>query len=154
MKSGRFLYFKLGDESYALPLLDVKEVIAMPEVTPIPQSPTYFLGIMNLRGQVISVMDLRAKLGIKYDKNESVTVIICEFASFQIGVVVNSVENVVTLNENEVSPSTDIQNARKTEYISGVAQKDNKSLLILDIAKALDVTDVKIVQGQQQPKAA
>ena len=61
----RFLEFTLGSEDYAIPLLSVREVISVPETTPIPKAPTHFLGIMNLRGQVISVVDLRTKLKIK-----------------------------------------------------------------------------------------
>ena len=61
----RYLSFSLGSEDYAIPLLSVKEVIAVPEITPIPFTPSHFLGIMNLRGQVISIIDLRSKLGIK-----------------------------------------------------------------------------------------
>ena len=74
----RFLCFSLGAEEYAIPLLVVREVIAMPEYTPVPYTPPYFLGIMNLRGQVISVMDLRQKLGLKPRSDAETTVIICD----------------------------------------------------------------------------
>ena len=76
MNKERFLCFSLGVEEYAIPLLEVREVIAMPEYTPVPYTPPYFLGIMNLRGQVISVMDLRQKLGVTARGDAETTVII------------------------------------------------------------------------------
>ncbi len=78
MIENRFLCFSLGNEHYAIPLLTVKEVIAPPETTPVPQTPAYFKGIMNLRGQVISVIDLRTKLGIKPLQSAENAVIICD----------------------------------------------------------------------------
>jgi purine-binding chemotaxis protein CheW len=85
----RYLSFSLGTEEYAIPLLAVKEVIAMPEFTSVPYTPSHFLGIMNLRGQVISVMDLRKKLGIKPGSTAETAVIICDLSPLCIGVVVD-----------------------------------------------------------------
>src|SRR4051812_41249332 len=99
----RFLSFSLGNEEYGVPLLAVKEVIAMPEITPIPYTPSYFLGIMNLRGQVISVMDLRQKLGVKPSQSSETAVIICDLNSLSIGVVVDSINSVLNPVEAELS---------------------------------------------------
>jgi purine-binding chemotaxis protein CheW len=71
--NSRYLSFNVGKEQYAIPLLTVREVIGMPEITPVPFTPNYFLGIMNLRGQIISVVDLRLKLGLGAGKNTSET---------------------------------------------------------------------------------
>lgn len=90
--SQRYLTFRLAQEFFAIPLLQVKEVIAMPEVTPVPQTPPHFIGIMNLRGQVITVLDLRLKLGIKPQKGAETAVVIRDLADVSVGVVVDSVE--------------------------------------------------------------
>lgn len=137
----RFLAFSLNSEDYAVPLLSVKEVIALPEITPLPNSPPYFLGIMNLRGQVISVIDLRLKFCMKGSKTPETAVIICDLGNMSLGVVVDCVNSVLSLNESEISPKPDAQGNKKTDYISGVTQKENKLILLLDIAKALDMAD-------------
>ena len=98
----RYLSFNLGVEEYAVPLLAVREVIAMPEYTPVPYTPPYFLGIMNLRGQVISIMDLRQKLGVKPLQQAETTVIICDLGGASIGVVVDSVNTVLSPKAEEI----------------------------------------------------
>ncbi|MBS1984950.1 MAG: chemotaxis protein CheW [Bdellovibrionales bacterium] len=146
----RFLVFSLGKESYAIPLLSLKEVIAMPDTTPIPHAPAHFLGIMNLRGQVISVMDLRTKFGIKADSSGETSVIICDLAPLSIGVVVNSVDCVLALQQSEIRPRPDVQGARYAEAITGVAQRGAQLILILNIAKALDVEDLVSIEKMGQ----
>jgi purine-binding chemotaxis protein CheW len=147
----RFLSFSLGAEEYAVPLLAVREVIAMPEYTPVPYTPPYFLGIMNLRGQVISVMDMRQKLGVKADKNAETTVIICDLGGVSIGVVVDSVNTVLSPNPDEVTPKPEIQSSRNTDFITGVYRRDKKLILFLDIAKSLSLEDQTAIKRSQQP---
>jgi purine-binding chemotaxis protein CheW len=141
-KGTRHLGFSLGAEDYAIPLLCVKEVIAVPEVTPIPFTPPHFKGIMNLRGQVISVIDLRTKLGIKPQNTSENAVIICDLQSVCLGVVVDSINSVLSPAENELSGKPDIMNSKASEYITHVYRKDKKLILFLDIAKALSVEDL------------
>lgn len=145
----RFLSFSLGNEEYAIPLLSVKEVIAMPEFTAVPQTPPHFLGIMNLRGQVISVMDLRVKFGIKPATSQETSVIICDLKSMAIGVVVDSINSVLSPEVEDLSPKPEIQSSKSTEYITGVYRKDKRMVLFLDIAKSLSVED-KLAVGMKQ----
>jgi purine-binding chemotaxis protein CheW len=142
----RFLSFSLGAEEYAIPLLAVREVIAMPEYTPVPYTSPYFLGIMNLRGQVISVMDLRQKLGVKAGKDVETTVIICDLSGISIGVVVDSVNTVLSPNPDEVAPKPEIQSSRTTDYITGVYRKDKKLILFLDLSKSLNLEDQNAIK--------
>jgi purine-binding chemotaxis protein CheW len=150
----RYLSFALGPEEYAIPLLSVKEVIAMPEFTPIPYSPAYFLGIMNLRGQVISVLDLRSKMGIKSQNTAETSVIICDLSPLVLGVVVDSINSVLAPNESEISPRPDVQNGKNMEYITGVFRKEKNLVLFLDIAKTLSVEDQIAAARASKPKAA
>jgi len=151
----RFLSFSLGTEEYAIPLLAVREVIAMPEYTPVPYTPPYFLGIMNLRGQVISVMDMRQKLGVKASKSAETTVIICDLGGVSIGVVVDSVNTVLSPHADEVAPKPEIQSSRATDFITGVYRKDKKLILFLDIGKSLNLEDQNAIKrNQSNSKAA
>lgn len=142
----RFLSFSLGTEEYAVPLLVVKEVIAVPDITPIPFTPSHFLGIMNLRGLVISVIDFRTKLGIKATGSEEIAVIICDLQPFCLGVVVDSINTVIFPKPYEIDRKPDIQSNKSTDYITGVYKKDKKLILLLDIAKALDLSDMAVLK--------
>lgn len=151
----RYLAFSLNDEEYAIPLLQVKEVIAMPEITPVPYTPSHFLGIMNLRGQVISVVDLRLKFKMKKaDKNTETTVIICDFDSMSLGVVVDSVNSVMALKESDVAQKPEIESSVSSEYITGVAKRDKKLVVLVNLAKALSVEDLRAVRNATQGRAA
>ncbi len=153
----RFLTFSLGNESFAIPLLQVKEVIALPEVTHVPQTPNYFLGIMNLRGQVITVLDLRVKLSIKPSETQETVVIICDLAPYSVGIVVDSVNSVLAATPDQIAPKPELTQS-KVDSITGVYQDKNNLILMLDIAHTLNLTDhaaVKKIQvGTAAPKAA
>lgn len=116
----RFIEFSLGNEDYAIPLLMVREVISVPDTTPIPKSPPHFLGIMNLRGQVISVVDLRKKLKIDSKKNKEEAVIIVDIGTMNIGVVVDAINKVLAFSPEEVSAIPEVESQVNTQYIQGV----------------------------------
>ena len=133
--NSRYLSFTLGSEHYAVPLLAVKEVIAVPEITPIPFSPAYFQGIMNLRGQVISIIDLRKKLGIKSSESAETSVIICDLDPLCLGVIVDSIDSVLSPEPSEVSAKPELQGNKNPEYITSVFRGDKRLILLLDIEK-------------------
>ncbi len=149
----KYICFSLGHEEFAIPLLSVREVLGVPPTTPIPQAPSYFIGIMNLRGSVISVMDLRQKLGIKPATSDETGVIILDLGDYYLGVVVDSVNSVQSLEESEISEKPVMDNQKSYEYISGVFRKDNKLVLLVDIAKALSVEDRSALGQKNLAKA-
>lgn len=143
-----YLEFSLGDEFYAIPLLKVREVIARPETTPVPFTPAHFLGIMNLRGQVISIIDLRDKLKIQNKKDtEETAVIIVDLDPVYVGVIVDSVNNVLNFKVSEVNETPAIESTLNSDYIEGVYRKEDDLILLLDVANVLDVEDRKAIQS-------
>jgi purine-binding chemotaxis protein CheW len=146
----RFIEFSLGNEDYAIPLLMVREVISVPDTTPIPKSPTHFLGIMNLRGQVISVVDLRKKLKVDPKKDKEEAVIIVDIGSMNIGVVVDSINKVLAFSQDEVSEMPEIESQVNTQFIYGVYKKESSLTVLLDIAKVLDLKDLETLSGQKR----
>ncbi|MDR3607845.1 MAG: chemotaxis protein CheW [Oligoflexia bacterium] len=150
----RYLSFTLGQEDYAIPLLSVREVIAVPEITPIPFAPPHFVGIMNLRGQVISIIDLRQKLGIKPKAGAETAVIICDLAPLCLGVVVDSINSVLSPNVDEVTEKPQIQSGKNIDYITHVYRQGKKLTLFLDIRKILDAGDHQAVSSVTQVKRA
>lgn len=144
----RFLEFSLGEEDYAIPLLMVKEVISIPETTPIPKAPKHFIGLMNLRGQVISIVDLRNKLTIKPKENTSDSaVIIVDFQGINIGVIVDSINKVLAFSVHEIQEMPELNSQVRSDYIRGVYKKEDGLTVMLDLAKCLDVKDYNILNS-------
>lgn len=149
-REDRHLIFSLGSEEYSVPLLRVKEVIEIPDITPMPHTPNYYLGIMNLRGQVISIIDLNMKLkGVRQELGKKNAVIILDFDSFCLGIAVNTVNRVLAFTHEEVRERPMIESTENIDYIEGVVHRDKKMILILDVHKALNVHDLKLIENQK-----
>ena len=143
----KYLVFRLSEERYCIPLLAIKEVIAVPKITPIPLLPPYFMGLLNLRGLIVTVVDLRKKRNIELqeiDKMKS-SIIISHLNGLTIGFVVDEVVSVVGYSDNELSPENDGK-----EVISGVAKQENSDelTLVLDLEKAIGEETFNIIRSQ------
>ena len=149
----RYIHFSLGKEDYAVPLLRVREVIAPPEVSPIPQTPTYFVGIMNLRGQVITVLDLRTKLGIKPVNGPEMAVIIADLGGLCVGIMVDSINSVISPSADELKSKPDLANSKAADYVVGVCQTQQKLILLLDLVKVLSLEDHNTVASASRQAA-
>ncbi|MFN7729925.1 MAG: chemotaxis protein CheW [Bdellovibrio sp.] len=149
----RFLCFRLENEDYAAPLLEVKEVLGIPEITPIPQMPSYFLGIMNLRGQVISVVDLRLKFGLKANRLGETCIIIFEYPAFSVGVVVDEVKSVLSPQAGELCAPPDTQKSKKVDFVTGIINRGDQMILTIDVVKALDLKN-EAIQNNLSRRAA
>lgn len=146
----RLMEFRLGKERFALPLLDVREVVAPGNVTPVPQSPAYFLGIMNLRGLIVSIVDLRKKIGVAAASGSENAVVICSLGGIAIGFLVDAVVAVVTPNAEELSDASSIQGQRNDHYLTGVYRQKDGIVLLVDPTKLVDTTDRKFINGLQK----
>ncbi len=150
----RILSFSLGTEEYAMPLLAVKEVIALPEVTAIPFTPSHFLGIMNLRGQVISVIDLRLKFGLKPGTGAETSVIICDLGVTSIGVVVDSINSVLLPKPEELSPAPKVRGGKAGEYISQVYKSGDRLVVVIDVDRSIGSEDASYASKASQQGGA
>lgn len=155
MLDDRYMCFTLGKDRFAIPLLQVKEVIGNMETTPIPQSPPYLKGILNLRGQVLSVVDLRVKMKSAKPEIQSETpTMILDFGSLQMGVIVDSVDSVVTFGKEVISASPIQDTSVKMDFIIGVAKPEGQSMVvILDLTKVLNIQEIKSMQPKEQKAA-
>lgn len=135
----RFLEFILGGECYAIELLLVKEVITPPEMTPIPKAPAYVCGLMNLRGLVLTVIDLRKKLGITPDKDTSQNgVIIFDLGERLVGVVVDSIQKVLNISAEQIKPIPESDGKMGGQFL-GILQHEDKLCMWIDPYALLDV---------------
>lgn len=143
-RSKKFLIFTLGEERFAIPLSQVKEVIGLPKITPVPDVPSYFRGLINLRGRIISALDLRDILSIPVNGGVSKKpcIIISELHGVVLGTIVDDVAEVLGIEESHIEHQLDIVSKVSREYITGVAKFENKPLtLLLDIGKVLNIEE-------------
>lgn len=137
----RHICFNVGEEEYAIPLLFMKEVINKPDTTRIPKAPAYFEGLMNLRGQVLSLLDLRKKMGVKpLEDNVEESVIILDLSGCSLGVLVDRVNQVLMISEDQVQDTLERKKGKITEFVTGCVQREQEDLLLLlDIESLLNV---------------
>ena len=148
VEGGRFLEFSLGEENFAIPLLQVRELISIPETTPIPNAPSYFLGIMNLRGQVISVVDLRKKMNItEKQNNQETAVIIIEINGINMGVVVDSINKVLAVRREDFQDVPEIESQLNAEFIQGIFKQEHGLVVLMNLEKVLNLNDLKLVKN-------
>ena len=153
----KFLVFSLNGEHYGIPLLSVREVIAPTNITPVPNTPSYFLGVMNLRGQVVSVMDLRQKLRLpKVPLSAESAIIILDFHPLSIGILVDKVDSVLAAQESQMGERPDIDAGTRSEHITAVYRDEahNKLILIFDVEKTLNIEELKALKNQNSSRGA
>ncbi len=145
--AGKYLTFDLAEEEYGLEILRVREIIGMMEITPVPRTPDFVLGVINLRGKVIPVADLRLKFGLPYKEPDDRTCVIVvevqsEGETVQMGIVVDRVNEVVDVKASEVEPTPSFGVALDTAFILGMAKVGDKVKILLDIDKVLTASEV------------
>lgn len=141
----KYLVFILNENRYAIPLSEVKEVIGLPSVVPIPQSPSFLVGLINLRGKIISAIDLRLKLGMpKSEKTiKRPAVILVEVQSVIIGFIVDSIQEVLSIDEANIERSFEVNTADNSGFIDGIARfKEKPMILLLALKKAADISEI------------
>jgi purine-binding chemotaxis protein CheW len=149
-KDQKFLRFELEGEYYGLDILKIMEINGMMEITSVPQTPQFMKGLINLRGKVIPVIDLRLKFGLpEQPYTERSSIIVIEFKTVlgvtQMGIVVDRVSEVITINEADIVPAPDFGTNLKSDYIKGMAKSKNQVLIILNID--LILTDEELTFG-------
>lgn len=132
--AAQYLTFALGQEEYAVEILRVQEIKGWSAVTPIPNAPSYVKGVMNLRGTVVPILDLRIKFGLSAPAYDRFTVIVVvTVASRVVGLVVDAVSDVLDLPEAEIERDVDLGGHVDTRTLSGIARHENRLITLLNI---------------------
>ena len=139
---GKYLTFMLGREEYGLPVLKVREIIRVMDITHVPQVPPHVLGVINLRGKVIPVIDLRRKFGFPdQGDTERTCIIVAEIdlsaSTVMMGVVVDAVSEVVTVTPAEIDATPEFGGQQTTDYILGLAKVKGSVKILLDLDRVL-----------------
>ena len=140
---GEYLSFTLGNEHYGVDILKVQEIRGYDAVTRVPDAPDYIKGVINLRGTIVPVIDLRLKLRLDEARYDAFTVmIVLNVEDRVVGIVVDSVSDVIPLNADQIRPTPEFGAAVDTRFISGIGTQDDRMLILLDIETLLDTADL------------
>jgi purine-binding chemotaxis protein CheW len=147
-RAGKYLTFRLGNEEFAIQVLRVREIMGVQEITAVPQTPSYVKGVINLRGRVIPVVDLRLKFSLPEREYSQRTCIIvvqieCDAGKLVIGVIVDGVSDVLTLQTGDIEDTPDFGSGVATPYLLGMAKIKGKVKILLDINMVLSTQDLQ-----------
>jgi purine-binding chemotaxis protein CheW len=157
----QFLTFKLGEETYAVDVVQVREILDFTDITKVPQTPDFMRGVINLRGCVVPVVDMRLKFGMgPTDKSVNTCIIVVEVKidgeTLTIGALADSVQEVIDLEPGQIEPPPKLGSRLKVEFLRGMGRQEGKFLMILNLDRVFSVEDLEVVQspqmhGRQEP---
>jgi len=149
-REGKYLTFVLAGEEYGIGILKVKEIIGIMAITTVPQMPDYLKGVINLRGKVIPVVDLRLKFGMEaMDYTEKTCIIVVEITTsgqkVMIGVLVDSVSEVLNIKGGDIEDAPNFGSRLNTDYILGMAKTGGRVKILLDIDRVVSSEEIRII---------
>ena len=149
--AGKYLTFKLSGETYGLEILKVQEIIGMMKVTRVPRTPVFVRGVINLRGKVIPVVDLRIKFGMDAVEDTERTCIIVvqvdgKSGKIIMGSIVDEVSEVINVEAEQIEPTPDLGTGIDTDFILAIGKVEQKVVMLLDVNKVLTTGEIGMVQ--------
>jgi len=159
METTQYLTFKLAEEVFALDITKVREVLDFTTITKVPKTPEFMRGVINLRGSVVPVVDLRLKFAMsRTEKTVNTCIIITEVTvdgeTTVLGALADSVQEVLDLEPGHIEPAPKIGTRLNTEFIRGMGKRDNTFIIILDIDKVFSADELALVQATQTESIA
>jgi len=143
---GEYLTFTLGHEEYGMDILKVQEIRGYDAVTAIANTPAFIKGVVNLRGIIVPIVDLRIKFNlVNIDYNDMTVVIILSLSNRVVGVVVDSVSDVLTLTHDQIKPAPSLSTSLDTRYITGLGSIDQRMLILVDIERLMSSRDMELM---------
>ena len=152
-REGKYLTFSMANEEYGIGILKIREIIGMMPITSVPQTPAFVKGVINLRGKVIPVMDLRLRFNMdSIDYNERTCIIVVEIfgqsATVQIGIVVDSVSEVLNIKQDEIEDTPTFGTSLNTDFILGMAKMEGGVKILLDIDQVLTSDELSLFEKE------
>lgn len=150
-RESKYLTFTLENEEYGIGILKIREIIGMMTITSVPQTPKFIKGVINLRGKVIPVVDLRVRFGMQeIDYTERTCIIVVEIegdsGQIVIGIVVDSVSEVLNIKAEEIEDTPTFGTRLDTDYILGMAKMEGEVKILLDIDRVLNAEDLAVLK--------
>ncbi|MGH9727069.1 MAG: chemotaxis protein CheW [Candidatus Acidiferrales bacterium] len=129
---------RIGRETYGIPIGQVREIVRVPEITAVPNAQEYVEGVINLRGRIVSVVDLRKRFGENnLENNKKSRVVVVEIGDRTVGLIVNSASEVLKLPPSEIAPPSSVFLDGEVEHVTGIGKLGNRLIILLDLEKAL-----------------
>ena len=149
--SGRTLQvvsFALGSEEYGVDIAQVQEINRMVAITRVPRAPQFMEGVINLRGQLIPIVDLRTRFGMeRAERTKNTRIVVTEIGSKRLGIVVDSVSEVLRIPVDQIEGAPDLVAGVDTEYIRGVGKMDDRLIIMLDLARVISASEKTELQA-------
>jgi len=143
----KYLTFVLGTEEYGIEILKVREIIGMMDITSVPQTPDYMKGVINLRGKVIPVIDLRLKFAMtEQEHTQETCTIVVEVGNTLIGIIVDTVSEVSGIGSKEIEETPHLGQGIDTNFIMGLGKVKGKIIILLDIEKVLSIEELEMAK--------
>lgn len=143
-RAGKYLTFVLANETYGLEILKVREIMGLMDITAVPRTPEFVKGVINLRGKVIPVVDLRLKFGLQETEHtEETCIIVVNVSSMEMGIVVDKVSEVLDIGGEEIEETPSFGVNVDTDFILGMGKANEKVTILLDISRVLTVADIE-----------
>jgi purine-binding chemotaxis protein CheW len=134
----QWVTFRLDNETYGINVMQVQEVLRYTEIAPVPGAPPYVLGIINLRGNVVTVIDTRLRFGLSQtETNDQTRIVIIETENQVVGILVDAVAEVVYLRQSEIETTPNVGNEETAKFIQGVCHKNKELLILVDLEKMM-----------------
>lgn len=147
-QAGEFLTFTLGNEEYGIDILKVQEIRGYDTVTKIANTPEFIKGVINLRGAVVPIVDLRLRFNIgRADYNEFTVVIILNLDKRIVGIVVDGVSDVIALSSSQIRTVPDLVSTIDTRYLVGLGTVDDRMLILVDIGKLMSSQEMALIDA-------
>ncbi|HMN25519.1 MAG TPA: chemotaxis protein CheW [Ignavibacteriaceae bacterium] len=139
--------FKIGDEEFGVDILSVQEINRMSQITKVPNTPEFIEGVINLRGRIIPVIDLRVKLGMtRKEHGKNTRIVVVELKGQTIGFIVDEVSEVLRIPKNITEAPPDMVGGMNSDYITSIGKLEDRLLILLDLEKILSTSDFKILE--------
>lgn len=143
---GKYLTFWIDGQLFGVPIADVVQIIGIQEITPIPDTPAYARGVINLRGSIIPVIDVRVRFGRpELEYNAHTCIIVTRLDEAYIGFIVDVVDEVTDIGDDDITPPPRVSRDNTTPYLTGIGKAKGKVVLLVDTAKILSENDLKTV---------
>jgi purine-binding chemotaxis protein CheW len=147
-RAGKYLTFYLGSEEYGIEILKVHEIIGLMPITPVPRTPVFIKGVINLRGKVIPAVDLRLKFDMEpVDPTDETCIIVVQTQGIELGLIVDKVSEVLNVGASDIEDTPSFGTNVNTDYILGIGKSTEKIRLLLDIDKVLATREIIQMQA-------
>jgi purine-binding chemotaxis protein CheW len=147
----QLVVFDLNQEAYGVDISQVREIIRMQEITRVPRAPEFIEGVINLRGKMIPVVDLRTRFSMPgTERTDQHRIVVVDVSGQDIGMVVDAVTEVSRIPSTSIEPPSNVITTNDSEYLTGIVKTDEKLIILLDITKVISDADVDALEDVQQ----